>query len=479
LALLVPLPALSMAGGLPGAAKTGLALGVGLPCFAAAMWMGAGWAAKAAEALGARPLGWLLGLDPRLLRRRIGREPGRVRGTVLTLALGLGGFAAVHIWGGTLMASFVPSPEWPDAIVSFLPNGLSDGEAARAAACPGVAGGRALKVDCTQLPLDADGPAFAGREPPDGAVLFFGTDPEAAFGGADPLMRLRFVEGEPGAAVAAMKEGRGCVVVAMLARLAGLHAGDGIRAGGRELEVAGVVELNWHLVTSRAQVRSRFGNEAAGPAAGPPRRTIGMAFVSEQWVRERTRNDRTYFLWTDMTGELRALGGLAAAERLDAQMRAALGGGGRNAVQVHHRDEIADGTLAHGNDIIGTMARVPLWSLAVASTGLAALLVAGARSGKREFAAMRAAGMTRGQLARLLLGEGLLTALAAVALGVAGGGLAGGSFTGLSGWMAGAGLAVRLDVPWATLAKGVAFALTWCAAMAALPLRRIVRMVDA
>ena len=193
-----------------------------------------------------------------------------------------------------------------------------------------------------------------------------------------------------------------------------------------------------------------------------------MAFVGEKWVREVTGNERTYFLWADLSDELRAAGGLAGSMRLDGQIRAAVGDGdGRNAIQVHHRDEIADGTLAHGNDIIGTMARVPFWSLAVTSLGIAALLAASARSGRREFDTMRAVGMTRGQLRRLLMGEGLLTGLCAAVAGVLGGGLAGWSFTGISRWMMSAGLAVKLSVPWGMLAKGVGFELALCVAMGA------------
>jgi cell division protein FtsX len=193
-----------------------------------------------------------------------------------------------------------------------------------------------------------------------------------------------------------------------------------------------------------------------------------MAFVGEKWVREITGNERTYFLWADLSDELRAAGGLSGSMRLEGQIRAAIGDdGGRNAIQVHHRDEIADGTLSHGNDIIGTMARVPFWSLAVTSLGIAALLAASARSGRREFETMRAVGMTRGQLRRLLTGEGMLTGLCAAALGVLGGGLAGWSFTGISRWMMSAGLAVKLSVPWCMVAEGVAFELALCLLMGA------------
>lgn len=482
LALLLPMALISVCPWL-GDMWKGAAMGlVGMPCFAVSLLLMLHPLMWFADKVFAAPLARALGLPPALLRSRTGREPARVAGMILALALGLGGFIAVHVWGGTLMASFVPNPEWPDAIVSLLPNGLDDAGVGRIAGCAGVEGGRVVKIDCTQKPFDASSPAFAGREDelPRGVVLLFGADPDAAFGGERPFADFRFVAGDRGEAVAKMRDGTGCVAVAMLARLAGLELGDRVSFAGRELEIAGIVDLNWHMVTSRSQVRTQFGREAGRRGGGdaPPARTIGAVFVSEKFVRGITGNDRTYFVWLGMTPELDALGGLQATVRLDAEIRAAVGDGGGNAIQVHHRDEIADGTLSHGNDILGVMARIPFWSLAVASTGMVALLLVSARSGLREFKTMRAVGLTRHGLARLLLGEAALAVFAALLLGLVAGIAAGWSFTGLSRWMAMAGLPVRLIVPWGTIARGMAFALALCALMSLAPLGRIVRLVE-
>ena len=478
LLLLLPMPLLSFESAIPERTKTILMFAVGFPCFIAAIALGMHPLMRLVERLFLRPLGWALRLDPRLLQRRLSRDPARASGTVLTLAFGLGGFMAVHIWGGTLMSSFVPSPEWPDAIVSILPNGFSPEQVDLVRTCPGIAGGKVLAIDCSQKPFDPDGPAFKGREEtiPKGVVLLFGTDPAAAFGGERPFAPFRFVEGDAASAVAAMESGRGCVIVSMLARLAGLKKGDVFKVAGRELEVAAVVDLNWHMVTSRALVRSPFGAEAARAGRQPPARTIGTAFVSEKFVREITGNgDTTYFLWVGMTPELQALGGLKATVRLDGEIRAAVKPDGLSSIKVHHRDEIADGTLAHGSDILGTMARIPLWSLVVTSTGIAALLVASVRGSKREFEVMRAIGATRSQLRRLVFGEAMLVTLCALVLSLVGGLLVGWSFTGLSRWVWSAGLPIRLVVPWLTIGKGVALAAVLCSAMAALPLSRLVR----
>ena len=481
--LLLPMPLVALEPSLPPGLKSALMLLVALPCFIAALILGMHPLMRLVELVFLRPVGWLLRLDPRILERRLSRDPARAAGTVLTLALGLGGFIAIHIWGGTLMSSFVPSPEWPDVIVSALPGGFTAEQAAAVGSCPGVADGRALPLECTQFPME-----LPDGTKPEGVLLLFGADPVEAFG-ENALAPFRFIEGDRLEAARLMASGDKCVITKMLSNITGLHKGDCFRVAGRTLEVAGVTDLNWHMVTSRGLVRTRFGGgrgtraegdgQRSRPDAAMPQRTMGMAFVSEAFVRDLTDNaDRTYFLWLNLSPELRAMNGLQAAIRLDAQIRAAVKPDGSSAIQVHHRDEISDGTLAHGNDILGAMARIPFWSLAVTSTGIVVLLIASVRGSKREFEMMRAIGMTRSQLGRLIFGEALLVTFAALLLSLLAGILIGWSFTGFSRWLMSAGLDVKLIVPWATIGRGVLFALGLCVAMALLPLARLVRLAD-
>lgn len=467
LLLLLPLPLLSIEFSFPERIKSILVLLIGLPTFIGALAMGMQPLMRLTEAIFLRPLGCILSLDYRLLQRRLSRDPARSSGTILTLSLGLGAFIAVHIWGGTLMSSFVPSPEWPDAIVSILPNGLDATQVKAASKCKGIKDGRMLTLDATQRHINKTSPAFAGREEeiPKGNILLFGSDALKTFGGESPMAPFRFVEGNREEAARKMAEGKGCVIVAMLSRLGNLHLGDEIDFDNRRLEVVGVVDLNWHMVTSRGLVRTSFGNEGA-KGRSIPGRTTSMAFVDEGVVRSMTGNkDTTYFLWVDMSEELRSLGGLQAAARLDGELRAAVKSDGVSAIRVHHRDEIADGTLARGNNILGTMARIPFWSLVVTSTGIVALLIASINGSRHEFEVMRAVGMTRSQLCRLIFGEALLVTLCSVALSLIAGMLIGWSFTGLSRWMMAAGLAVKLIVPWCVILKGIAFAVGLCVMM--------------
>ena len=493
--LLLPLPLVAMEPALPEKLKSTLMLCVCLPCFIASLILGMHPLMRLVELVFLRPVGWMLHLDPKLLQRRLSRDPARAAGTVLTLALGLGGFVAIHIWGGTLMSSFVPSPEWPDVIVSALPSGLTADQVATVRTCEGVADGRVIDIECTQFPME-----LADGTKPEGVLLLFGADPIEAFG-EKALAPFRFIEGDRVEAARAMASGDCCVITKMLSNITGLHKGDSFQVAGRTLQVAGVTDLNWHMVTSRALVRTRFGGRRPNDATTQRRndattqrrndatmqrrndatmqRTKGAAFVSDRFVRDLTGNaDRTFFLWLNLSPELRAMNGLKASVLLDSQIRAAVKPDGSSAIRVHHRDEISDGTLAHGSDILGAMARIPFWSLAVTSTGIVVLLIASVRGSKREFEVMRAIGMTRSQLGRLIFGEALLVTLAALVLSLVTGILVGWSFTGLSRWLMSAGLDVKLIVPWATIGKGVLFALGLCVVMAVLPLSRLVRLAD-
>ena len=527
LALSLPIAALGCAEGMERNLRLALLVAVGLPCWLAGAVLLVHPLMRLVERVFVRPVAWLLALDPRLLSRRLSRAPGRAMGAVLSISLGLVSFVAIHTWGGTLMSGFVPSPEWPDAIVSLLPGGLTGAQAK--AVCDAVAkprgdapaaASRAVPLEAFVMPLDE---AFVESRPkgfPSSPLQILGADPDALFG-AGGLAPMRFVEGDAASAAKALADGPACVIPAMLSRLAKLHKGDEIVMGdGTRLAVAGVVELNWHMVTSRSLVRQRFApvgpmremakaRKAGGPGAMPPGMMggggrgpggpggpgakpgagvgkvipCGVAITSEKTARELSlEDDSVHFLWCSFSDALRAGDPLQATLRLDDALRAAVAetpDGDRAlrgcSVQVHHRDEIADGTLAHGGDIIGTMARLPFWSLLVTCTGIAALLVASARAGKRETDVMRAVGLTRGQLARLYLGEALLVILCTLVLSLASGLLVGWCFTGVTRAQWNAGLPVQFIVPWAKIAQGFLFAFALSFLMALVPLRRLVR----
>ena len=480
MALLFPMMALALPLPLTPLARSVLMLAVGIPLHVAGLLLILPRFIKTVERLAAPAVSAALKLDARLLRQRLSLNTARTAAMVLTLSVGLGSYAAIHIWGASMMAPFVPSPEFPDMIVSILPNGIDTEVARKAAELEGVADGRCLPVAAAQFMIADEITERirqrSGKMPAFSNVLIFGAEPRAAFGGEKPLARFRFVEGERQDAAAELAKGGACVITAMFARESGLGLGGEVSiqrsARGRldktagasgmtveTLRIVGVVDLNWHLVTSRAQMRGR---------GGMPQGTMGPVFVSEADARRLSGNhDKTSFLWLNLSAAYRAKGALQAGQLLERDMRAALRVGEENTIRAHHRDEIEEGTVARGARLIGDMARAPFWGLVVLSSGIVTLLIASFHASSKTFAVMRAVGMTRGQLGRLLLGEAALTGICGIALSLLSGFCIGWTFTGWTrAWMPFGGLPLSLSVPWLLILGGAGFAFALCVVMA-------------
>ena len=486
--LLFPMLVFAMPLHISAMARSVLMLTVGIPLHITGLLLFLPAFVRMVERLTGPALAAALGLDPVLMHRRISRQLSRTVGTALTLTVGLGGFAAIHIWGASLTKPFIPSIELPDVIVSILPNGTGRDAAEKVARLEGVDQGRCLAIASAQFTvsdaLTTQVARVSGRAPASPNVLLFGTEPLAAFGGEQPLAPFRFIADDRQSAADALDKGGACVITAMFAREAGLGVGDTLeikkpRPGGRgraavqpapdtapetpSFRIVGVADVNWHMVTSRAQMRGR---------GGMPSGTMGPVFVNERDVRRLTGDaDTTCFLWLNLSETYRAKGALLAGQMLEAEIRKTLAIDDANTVRVHHRDEIADGTVTRSTQLVGDMARAPFWSLLVLSTGIITLLIASFQASVKEIAVMRAVGMTRSQLGRMLLGEALMTGLCGIALSLVTGFCIGWTFTGWTrAWMPFGGLPVALDVPWLTILQGVGFAFALCVVMAAGPI---------
>jgi hypothetical protein len=233
------------------------------------------------------------------------------------------------------------------------------------------------------------------------------------------------------------------------------------------LKVAGIVDLNWHMVTSRGLVRG---------LNRMPVNTDGPVFVSFDTLAACDLRPQHYVkmthLWLDYEREFLKSNGVFSAGRIvEKEIVKALGlletEVYDNTVRLHARDEIADGTLAHGTNIIGSMARVPFIFIAVISLGFIAMLIASADSRKREFAVLRAVGATHFQLAAILAKEAIKVAVLAIALGLPGGALVGWLFTAATrSAMGNWGLPPAFAVPWAVILEGAIGAMFFALAVA-------------
>ena len=400
-------------------------------------------------------------------------------GMLIAFACGFGAFVAVEVWGASLMSAFVPSPEWPDAIVSILPGGVSAFDIEKVQS--GVKGVRKIHelapLQVNLEPLEelkgrgGEGPTGTTKNAKNAerGARFGGGKPyrNALLLGSDWLPEFRFVEGTRELAEKAMREGDNCIITAMMARARKLKLGDELKLDcGRGLKIAlkfvGIVDLNWHMVTSRGLVRG---------LNRMPVNTDGPVFVSFDTVEACDMRPapmvKMTHLWLDYEPEfLAAHGAFEAGRIVEREIVEALGMMTEeieeNAVRLHSRDEVADGTLAHGVDIIGSMAKVPFIFILVISLGFVAMLVASFDSRKREFRVLRAVGATKGQLARVLVGEALKVAGWGVVIGLFGGALVGWLCTsGTRAAMANWGIPPSFAVPCLTIAKGAAGAIVF------------------
>lgn len=390
------------------------------------------------------------------------RSRSRRLGMTIAFAFGFGAFVAVEIWGASLMRGFVPSEEWPDAIVSLLPAGASSFDIEKLQGLKGVE--RISELMPLQVELPANPAASAPKGGKGGPYR-----PNALFLAAGWLPEFRFVEGDHASASKVIAEGDSCVISLMMSRARNLHKGDSLTvlAGGRgpktevKLPIAGVVDVNWHMVTSRGLVRGMNG--ASGMTDGP----VFASFDTVESLDPRpAAHVRMTHLWVEYGKDFLEANGVFPAGRLiEREIAERLGGGDDFTVRLHARDEIADGTLAHGSDLIGQIARIPFVFLAILAIGFVAMLVAEADAKKREYAVLRAVGATRAQLAGRLASAALKTALLGMIIALPLGACAGWLFAirTASVWP---GMPHYFEVPWRIIAEGAAGAVVFALAVA-------------
>lgn len=146
------------------------------------------------------------------------------------------------------------------------------------------------------------------------------------------------------------------------------------------------------------------------------------------------------------------------------------GGLGSEAVQVSLLHEVRDGLRSRGGSAVQAMGWLPLITVIVVSLGVVNTVAASVRARRWEFGILRAVGLTRWGLSRLVISEALLVGFVASVLSLAFGILTGLTCLGLIRYVSNPwfeGVATPLTIPWLQLAYGYAltFALCFVAAL--------------
>lgn len=433
------------------------------------------------DRLGGPLLARLLRIEPRLLTSQLTSNLWRSVGAALSLSVGLSLFMTVQVWGYTMLGAFLPGPWAPEAILAFLPGGISPAQATEVRKLPGVDPARCypLVVEQPRLEQDLTGSAERASVVRQDNVVIVGLDPEAV-AGRNPLLRLTWVEGSPAEALPALREGRGCVVPDHFLREANLKLGDEFALVPPErpevshrYRIVGAVSLQgWHWQTKHVGFRVRS------------RRAAALVFARYEQVAADFELGAASHVWfgydpkgadPDVVGE--------AARALYQRLLEREVTLGRNPddewapfVRVLTVERITQVLLGAAQRWLWLIGQVPLIALAIASLGVLNVILASVRARRWDFGVLRSLGFTRAELVRAVIAEGLLLGLVAIGLSLGFGILAGWSGAELAQYTSFfGGMHPPLVVPLLPLAYGVGACLLLTGLAAAWPAAQVGR----
>jgi putative ABC transport system permease protein len=448
-------------------------------------------------------------VNPKLLATQLSTNLWRTLGATVALTLGLGLFVAMQTWGYSMLGPFTPGDWVPDAVVVLS---LPDSEVDAVLNLPGIATERSLPCVSEQVKFSTDvtGSKIRATSSRQDNCVMVGVDPDRGLGGAKPVFPFTFVNGTRDEALEKLKQGRYCLVPDHFERESGLTVGGkfGVILPDApdqevEYEIAGVVAMpGWHWM-SKVGLRNRGGGRSAG-----------LMFASFNQVRKDFHLDRVNAFWLNgespiVEDELKAAL-LPIAERnpdrrSPGRGRGGMPGGGGGpggmgargggmpggfdprgagaarrggpSIQMRTREGVRIAIRERADGIIWLLSRLPLVTLAVTSLGIVNTIVSSIRARQWDLGVMRAVGLTRFGLFRMILSEAVLVAAAACLLSLGFGLMAGYCGTGVTRYVnVRGGQIVSLIIPWYQIGIGFGITLGLCLIAALWPAFRTGRV---
>lgn len=338
----------------------------------------------------AGPLSKLLGLPANIVRRSVRSMPYRLGFTAGALMTGLALMISNWITGGAMLRDWLGQMEFSDAFVSGIR--LTEDSQGTLDRLPFV--DRTCAI--TLFPVETD--AFGIRALQTYQTTFVAFEPEPFFA----MNTLVWVQGDKETAIGRLNEG-GAVLVAREFYVAqGIGLGDTftcrVQGVEHEFEVVGVVASpGLEIVGQYFNVGEDLARQAVHAVLGTRRDLV-----------ERFGVDAIHLIQIDLDEEIDDE--VAVAEIRDALFGAGVldAGSGR---QIKREIESVAGTT------LAVFAAVAIMAMMVACFGVANLVVAGIHARRYELGVLRAVGASRGVVARLILAEAILIAIAAIVLG--------------------------------------------------------------
>ncbi|MEW4561466.1 ABC transporter permease [Bremerella sp. JC770] len=401
----------------------------------------------------------MMGIDPKLVACQISNHVWRTVGASISLAVGVGLFIGIQVWGFTMLEGFVPGAWAPNALIQFNSAHLAFTEANAVARVPGIDPDRSFPIVVEQPRMQEDLTDSANRASvirQDNVVLV-GIDASQAFSGSDPFLKFEWVRGTPDEAIEKMVSGRGCIVPDHFLRETGLDIGDTFALvppensqGVVTYEIAGAVKLpGWHWQTKLTGFRTRTHRAAALVFANydPVAEDFGLARPSHVWFDFASPDVDPEEVQKQAVQRYRQSvasmpGTSAATEVADL-----------NVIPVH---QIRERTRGAARRWIWLVSQVPLIASVIAGIGVLNIFLASVRARRWEFGVMRGIGITSWTIVRAVLAEGLLIGIVAGVLSVAFGVMCGWCGCGIAQYMSFfGGMRPDLVIPWDAILMGL------------------------
>lgn len=453
---------------------------LGTLLFAAGFLLICPWLIRLTERIFAPVLARCLALHPLLLSNILSGNRRRTICTTIAVSIGLSLFTSIHIWSGSLLTMFIVPDTIPSVVVRFQEEILDDGLVEKVKAMPGLKRDRCMQFAVAQPELTPDlQEIMRAKGAMAGNVVTFGVHADDAWRLESAIFQFDFVEGSREHALVEFRTGeRVCVIPQTLSENAGLHAGDkfslkksarhGKGEGTVEYRIVGVIDFPWVWLSKCSGVRVSAG------------RTGACIFTPyDLTVKDFGAFDNEFF-WFDVEKNvsyqqivdyMRSIASdFAKAKRVRAGRGKSISGGtvwdsgiNRNHVQVSTIESLNNSLMHRSKGVIEAMTQMPLIILILSTLAVINTMIVSVRSRRWEMGVLRACGMTRGGLVRLVIAESLLIGSCVCVMSFAAGTFYAHLALKLVDFAPMFGIiAPPMLIPWSELAKGYILALGVC-----------------
>lgn len=371
------------------------------------------------------------------------------------MVISLGLFIAIYVWGQSMQVPFLLPQRRPDVSAIIAPNGLAEEAIAKLQNHP------AMK---RLVPMRLEHPTVSDQMLKSIKLLhgnwrdlmYLGVDVSSLFDPQKGIIGASLIRGNPEQAFDDVMQGDACLITAELYRMTPerFDVGNVIEIQSLtdrhvvKRKIAGVVDLpGWHLMTKSTRMRRGLG------------RAAGLVFVSPKTALQDYPESLPRAFWMNIDpSRLELKKEEATPEKAvqtlfeDAIAQLSPDSKDRSYLRVVDFDEMTKMVQHRCDYVIAGIAKVPFWALLLASLVVAATVAASLQARYREIGILRSLGMSRSQIFRLILIQGLFMSLVTCMLGTIFGIMVAWSGVQISG--PGWGVAPPFIIPWKMIGLG-------------------------